>query len=467
MMAKSFGYRMFGARLATVLGALAIVSCGGGGAGSAMPQPPPAGSSHKHSSSPIKHIVIMVQENRSFDDLFATFPNAYGATQGRIKSGTSYTYVALKKVSLFERCDFGHGYSGFLRGYDGGKMDGFVLNGNKCSGNHDAPYQYVDPSQIQPYWTMAQQYVLGDQMFQTQGSGSFTAHQDLIAGATLINEPTDTKSLVDYPTDTPWGCDNTSPGLHTSLLVWTGSKIQFEYLKGPKPCMSYPTLRDRLDAKSVSWKFYTPAVNTPGGIWNAFDAIKAVREGPEWTTNVISPETTVLTDISSNKLPAVSWIIPDRNNSDHPQSPSDNGPAWVASVVNAIGESSYWQNTAIVVVWDDWGGFYDNWAPPFFDHWGGVGFRVPMIVISPYARETTKGTPGYISHTQYEFGSILKFVEQTFNLKSLNTTDARATSISDVFDFSQSPRTFQPIPSSHSRRFFLHERPSNLPVDSE
>ncbi len=120
-----------------------------------------------------------------------------------------------------------------------------------------------------------------------------------------------------------------------------------------------------------------------------------------------------------------------------------------------------------MIVWDDWGGFYDNWAPPSFDHWGGLGFRVPMIVVSPYARETQKGTPGYISHTQYEFGSILKFVEETFNLGSLHTTDARATSISDCFDFSQSPRKFQQIPSSRSKDFFLHERPSGLPVDPE
>ncbi len=455
------------APLAATFAALVLASCGGGGAAATAmpPQPPARGPSHKSGSSPIKHIVVMIQENRSFDDLFATFPNAYGATQGRVKYGSGYTYVPLQEVALNEPCDFGHGYAGFVRNYDGGKMDGFVLNG-KCRGDNTAPYQYVNPAQIQPYWELAQQYVLADQIFQTQGSGSFTAHQDLIAGATLIN-PARTKSLVDYPTSAPWGCDNPTPGVHTSYLLWTGTKIAYRYLQGPKPCLSYATLRDRLDAKSVSWKFYTPQVDTPGGIWSAFDAIKAVRDGPEWTTNVISPETTVLTDVSSGKLPALSWVIPDRNNSDHPRSPADNGPSWVASVVNAIGESAYWKNTVIVIVWDDWGGFYDNWPPPFFDHWGGLGFRVPMIVVSPYAREMQRGKPGYISHTQYEFGSILKYAEETFGLDSLNTTDARANSISDCFDFSQSPRKFHTITSSRSKRFFLHERPSNLPVDSE
>ncbi len=263
-MARSFELRTFCAWLTAAFVALAIAACSSGGAGTAIPQPPPPGPSHRNGSGVIKHIVIMIQENRSFDDLFATFPKAYGATQGRIKSGSSYTYVALKEVNLAERCDFGHGYAGFLRNYDGGKMDGFVLSGNKCSGNHDAAYQYVNPSQIASYWTMAQQYVLADQMFQTQGSASFTAHQDLIAGSTLINQPSNTESIVDYPTASPWGCDAPS-GTKTSYLLWTGSKIESKYDKGPFPCFTYPTMRDLLDAKSVSWKFYTPQVNTPGG----------------------------------------------------------------------------------------------------------------------------------------------------------------------------------------------------------
>jgi len=129
--------------------------------------------------------------------------------------------------------------------------------------------------------------------------------------------------------------------------------------------------------------------------------------------------------------------------------------------------SSYWQSTAIIVVWDDWGGFFDHVPPPFFDHWGGVGFRVPMIVISPYARETYPGQPGYISHTQYEFGSILKFIENVWGLGSLGTTDARATSIVDCFDFTQAPRSFTTIPSSYSKSYFLHRPPSNEPVDTQ
>ncbi len=376
-------------------------------------------------------------------------------------------YVPLKKVNLGTQCDPGHGYSGFQQSLDGGKMDGFALSGNKCGGHHTQPYQYVDPQQIGPYWTMASQYVLGDHMFQTQGSGSFTAHQDLIAGATILDRER-TTSLVDFPTHSPWGCD-APKGTLTPELVWTGSGITRK--EGPFPCVGYETLRDLLDAAHVTWKYYSPRMHGPhaeGPLWNAFDAIDAVRHSKEWGSNVTFPNTLIFEDISKNRLPAVSWVIPDREESDHPQSPfGDDGPSWVASIVNAIGTTQYWNNTAIVVVWDDWGGFYDHVAPPLTDRWGGLGFRVPMIVVSAYARERHKGQPGYISHTNYEFGSILKFIEQTFDLGTLDTTDRRATSIKDCFNLTRSPRTFTRIPSSHTLGYFLHKPSSGLPVDTE
>jgi phospholipase C len=409
----------------------------------------------------------VIQENRSFDDLFATFPGAYGATEGKMKMGTgSDEEVPLQEVNLREPCNFGHGYQGFLKNYDDGNMDGFGLTGGACKGNVTAAYQYVNPAQIAPYWTMAQQYVLADQLFQTQGSGSFTAHQDLIAGGTVINKEK-TAALVDDPTATPWGCD-APPGTRTSFLLWVKKRIQYRADTGPFPCVTYSTLRDLLDAKSISWKYYSPPVfGGEGKLWNAFDAIKAVRYSSEWGTNVTDSDTQIFTDISNGELPAVSWVIPDAENSDHPGEPDpDLGPSWVADIVNAIGQSTYWQTTAIVIVWDDWGGFYDNWPPPFHDHWGGLGFRVPMIVVSPYAPKPSS-SQSYISHTQYEFGSILKFIEETFGLGSLDTTDKRANSIIDCFDFTQPPRQFQSISSSYSRSYFLHQKPSYRPVDTE
>ncbi len=419
----------------------------------------------------IQHVIIVIQENRSFDNFFATFPGADGTSGGYMKnpSGSGDQYVPLQRVDLVGACDFGHSYHIVAVDYDHGKMDGFGLEGGskKCPGKVGTKvYQYVDPTELAPDWSIAQQYVLADHLFQTQGSGSFTAHQDLIAGATLINQPKDTKSLVDFPSQRPWGCD-APPGTTTSMLVVKDHTIHDEYQKGPFPCLTYPTMRDLLDAKYVSWKYYSPAEpHGTGSLWNAFDAIKAVRDGPEWTTN-IARTPVFFNDVANGTLPAVSWIVPDNPDSDHPGNKSDTGPSWVASIVNAVGESSYWQSTAIVIVWDDWGGLYDHVPPLFFDKWGGLGFRVPMMVVSPYVRRTKPSQPGYISHTPYEFGSILKFVEDVWGLGRLGTTDIRANSLVDCFDFNVPPHAFVPIAAKYSRSYFLHRPPSYLPVDTE
>jgi phospholipase C len=462
--------------IACAIGPL-ICSCAGSGGASSTVVPAQMSARSASSSSYISHVIVMIQENRSFDDLFATFPGADGTTKGKIKGRRP---IKLKEVSLLGHCDFGHSYKGFIRDYDGGKMDGFTSSGTgDCTGSKTAEYQYVNPSQIAPYWDIADEYVLADHMFQTQGSGSYTAHQDLIRGATTIDS-SQTESLVDFPTQHPWGCDSPA-GTLTSLLVWASSKLSYEGNKGPFPCSnkfpgsgsSYATLRDLLDAKSVSWKYYSPPVkNGVGGYWNAFDTIAPVRYGSEWGTNVTTAEpfqNEIFDDISSGTLPAVSWLIPDESGSDHPGAGNtkDVGPDWVASVVNAVGESSYWNSTAIIVVWDDWGGFYDHVPPPFFDNWGGLGFRVPMLLVSAYARQGTGSQGGYISHTQYEFGSILKFIEDNWDLGSLGTTDSRATSVVDCFDFTQSPRKFTSIPSDLSASYFRAQPASYLPIDSE
>jgi phospholipase C len=407
-------------------------------------------------SSKIQHIVIMIQENRSFDNLFAKFPGADGATQGMLHTGQMFTLV---KGSLRGK-ELNHMHSGFVTEYDGGKMDGFDKIGFDSNGQGPPagtyPYRYVDPFQIKPYWTMAKQYALADHMFQTQGSGSFTAHQDLIAGGTAIGP---LKSLIDSPSQGPWGCD-APKGTVTSYITPKG----YFFNKGPFPCLTYPTLKDLLDPKGLSWKYYVPplrptppAKESTGTLWNAFDAIHNVRYGPDWK-NDVSPETLVYKDVSANQLPAVSWVVPCGKNSDHAAG-TDHGPAWVASVVNAIGKSPAWKSTVIIIVWDDWGGYYDHVAPPQLDY-QGLGFRVPMIVVSPYAKKV-----GYISHTQYEFGSILRFVEENWGLGRLGSTDVRATSIGDMFDFSKPPRAFVPIESEHPN---LYCEPASFdPVDDQ
>ena len=403
--------------------------------------------------TPIRHVVIMIQENRSFDNFFATYPGADGTTTGMTHNGVT---VPLYAGKLADTTDIGHSWPTFVKEYDHGKMDGFDLirfRGGAPAGLF--PYQYVDPKHIQPYWAMARQYVLADHMFETQSSGSFIGHQDLIAGGSAIARE---KSLVNYPTDQPWGCD-APRGTKTSLITRDHGLLRNQ---GPFPCLDYPTLRDLLDAKGVSWKYYAPRFywKSGGWLWTAFDAIRAVRYSSEWRTNVVSPETSIFADISNDRLPAVSWLIPDKTNSDHPESGSSNGPSWVARVVNAIGESREWNSTAIIVVWDDWGGWYDHVKPPQLDY-QGLGFRVPMLVISPYARR------GYVAHTQYESGSILRFVEDNWALGRLGTSDRRAKSIRNVFDFSRPARKFVPISAPRSLEYFLNQPPSGLSVNEE
>jgi phospholipase C len=450
-------------RLLAVATFVSLVACGGGGsfsgATTVMPPAPGASSPGRY----LKHIVILVQENRSFDDLFATFQGP--APCGKLPDGTC---LPLKKVPLYSPTFPTYVHSDFVTDYDNGKMDGFAE-----PPNGKFVYQYVDPAQIAPYWTLAKQYVLADRLFMTQGSASYTAHQALIRGGTRLDA---NRTIVDVPSDGAggaWGCDAPT-GTTVPFLTNAGQFVA----SGPYPCFgpAYATLRDTLDAKGVSWKYYVPGKigsNFDANIWNAFDSIKAVRRGPEWSANVVSPSTTLIfNDIGKGQLPAVSWVIPDACNSDHPGNFSsecggahDTGPSWVASVVNAIGKSQYWDSTAVIVVWDDWGGFYDHVAPPQIDSQadvGGPGFRVPMIVVSAYAKK------GLVSHHVYGFGSIVRFVEDTFGLPSLNTTDVISRDFAaDAFDFAAKPRTFVPIAAKYSQSFFEHQAPSGLPVDTE
>jgi phospholipase C len=409
--------------------------------------------------SPIQHVVVMVQENHSFDDFFATFPGADGATYGLMKTPSGDVQVPLKQAPLTSH-SIDHQHQSFEIEYDHGKMDGFNLVGMAIKRGVKVPagtypYRYVNPKYIKPYWEIAQQYVLGDHMFMTQSSSSFTAHQDLISAGTPVGNG---NNVIDFPVPANWGC-GAAPGTVTSIITPQGKELRG---KGPFPCFTYATLRDLLDAKGVSWLYYT---NTSlGSVWNAFDAIKAVREGPEWQTNIVIPETQILTAASSGQLPAVSWVIPDTLDSDHPGGHSDTGPSWIASVVNAIGQSPYWNSTAIIVVWDDWGGQYDHVVPPQLDG-QGLGMRVPFLLVSAYARETSPNQPGYISHTQYEFGSIVKFIEDNWHLGALGNTDVRASSIVDCFDFNKPARPFVSIQAKYSKEYFERRPPSGLPLD--
>ena len=410
----------------------------------------------------IKHVVIVIQENRSLENFFAGWPGADAPMSGGYKACKT---CAPRQLSLhqtnFKGTDLVHSYQGAMVSIDGGTMDGFglpLLGANRPTGT--VAYAYVAHNLIAPYRTMASEYTLADHMFPDELGASFTGHLNAIAGTTDL---TPIKALVDMPTSGPWGCD-APEGTET----WTVDPTRTVRLNGPFPCLSqFRTMADTLDAAQVSWKYYEPQVNGGQGSWSAFDAIENVRYGPDWDRSVLAatPQTLALTDPAQGKLPSVAWVTPDFHDSDHLNSQSDTGPSWVAAVVNAVGKSPNWSSTAIVVVWDDWGGWYDNAKPPNLD-FRGLGIRVPCLIISPYARKH------YVSHTVYEFSSILKFVEQTFRLPPLGPTsagytDTRANSIVDSFDFTQAPRKFVQIPAKYPTSYFLTKAPSYLPLDDE
>jgi phospholipase C len=437
-------------------GVVALSIAAAAACSSATTTPAPGPSSP--SAGKIQHVVIMVQENRSFNDLFAGFPGASTALQGLCKAGPRWCKVAhevpLKPIPLaqgsptFGGTDICHSHQCFVLECDPTasnvcRNDGFdLIDYGEFQGGKPAklyPYSYVRRSDTRGYWNLASAYTLADEMFFTETASSFVAHQSLIAGSVELNGH---ETLTDQPDGMPWGCD--APTGATTPVLFKNDRYGRYDRNGPYPCFTYATMADLLDAKNVSWRYYIdPAFGShfdfSGSVWNGYRAIKKIFDGPDWKANISTPNTNVFSDIKSGKLAALSWLIPSLFDSDHPASGCDGGPRWVTKVVNAIGTSPYWQNTAIIVLWDDWGGWYDN-APPQWVTYSRLGFRVPMIVISPYAK------PHNVSHTHYDFGSILKFAEQTFGLGSLGTTDATSNSMQDAFDFTQTPNVFKPAP---------------------
>lgn len=410
------------------------------------------------SQAKIRHVVIIIQENRSVDDLFNGLPGADTVRSGKNSQGKT---VKLRGVPLTAPYDISHEHLAYLIEDANGRLDGFNNVGTQCNrGKVCLPrkvraYGYVPRSETKPYWDLATQYAFADQMFQSNEGPSFPAHQYLFSGTSTISPG----SLLRAASNAfkPFGgftggCD--SP---TGSIVWLidelGNEDQAAY-----PCFDRPTLADLAQSHSLTWRYYIARVKP--GLWNAPDAVLHIRKSSGYASHVIAPPTAIYNDISQGRLANVVWVTPTALASDHAGSTDGSGPSWVASVVNAIGNSSYWNDTVIFVTWDDWGGWYDHVRPPHYNSYE-LGFRVPLIAISPYAK------PGYISHTRHEFGSILKFVERTFGLGSLHTTDERADDLSDCFNFSQTPARFRTIPAPNSAQYFLRQPLSTENPDQE
>ncbi len=419
--------------------------------------PPPTAPPPNHS---IQHVVILMQENRSFNNIFAGFPGAMTAMSGPCvirpwcKTGTAKVKPVTLELTgnLGLGTDIDHSHAGFLIECNANasgvcQNNGFdLIREGESGGGPRAktyPYAYVERSETKAYWDFATQYSLADEMFFTDTASSFISHQIILSGTVRLN---DRESLTDQPDALPWGCD-APQGTTVPVLLKNGTELMPPHKGLPFPCFTqYGTIADLLDKAGVSWRYYVDAyrgskdADFSGGVWNGYDAIKKVRYGPGWK-NVSMPNLNVFHDLKSGALPAVSWVIPTLANSDHPASGCNGGPRWVTSVVNAIGKSKYWDTTAVILLWDDWGGWYDP-APPAQINYTSLGFRVPMVVISPFAQANT------VVHTQYQFGSILKFVEDNFGLGSLHTTDATSTSMADIFNFNQKPIPYkaEPLP---------------------
>ncbi len=225
-------------------------------------------------------------------------------------------------------------------------------------------------------------------------------------------------------------------------------------------CWSAKTLGDEMDDAGLSWAYYASPYNGDGGLWSAYQNIRQIYFGKDWTKDVISPQTDFFDDVSKGKLRNVSWITPTCENSDHAGCGSKTGPSWVASIVNAVGKSKYWDSTAIFIFWDEYGGWYDPESPGRVDY-DGLGFRIPMLIVSAYAKE------GYVSHTRYEHGSILRFAEDTFGLGQLAASDSRATPPDDAFDFNAPPRKFEVVPAEHDINYFKHQKPDYRIPDAQ
>jgi phospholipase C len=431
----------------------------------------------------IQHVVIIFQENRTPDNLFQD-PVLIGRGADIASSGVNSLgqTIPLSPIDLGtagsnpQNYDLSHAHAAFVAMYDGGKMDGANLipctPAATCPPNaHPNPqFMYVTPADVQPYFALAESYTFGDRMFQTNEGPSFPAHQFIIAGTSA---PTATSPLfaAENPQLFPAGCISAA----TNLVVMIDAAGSETSQPSQYPCFEHPTLTDLLATNAVTWRYYTPAA---GSIWTGPVAIRHICQpqtvqgvlkctGPEWTGGVVSPPTNVLLDIANERLAQVSWVIPDGLYSDHSDDSNGSGPSWVASIVNAIGSSSYWANTAVIITWDDWGGWYDHVAPTVVDDgvsWGSgyvYGFRVPLIVVSPYAKAQ------YISHVTHDFGSILRFIETTFSLPSLGYADARSDDLSDCFNLSQAPLNFHPIPAELDAAHFINDKHPPVPPDDD
>lgn len=365
--------------VAIVAAAMVFVIRGGDGASRADVAAPGV------ATTPITHVVVIMMENHTFDNLFGTFPGVNGAT--------------LRHAPDPIERDYDHTGPATLAAIDGGRMDEFPARSAIGYSQADEP----------TYWAYAKTFGLSDNFYSSVASSSTPNHLAMLAGQTGGNNDTiDSDACASTP----------------NTLLYARSKQSVN--SWAYPCYSIGSLPATLSTAGVSWRYYSAAQ-----VWDTPSYIK----GLAGSANDIHNPDQFITDVKAGRMPSVSWVTPSGGESDHPPAPLEAAENFVARMVNAVMQSPYWSSTAIFVSWDDWGGFSDHVPPPVLDG-VGLGPRVPLIVISPYAR------PGYISHQEAEFASLMKFIETDFGVASLGQRDASSatSNLLDFFNFSQTPR---------------------------
>jgi len=402
----------------TFLGIICLFTVGLAQSGQTEETKRPSRASITGDITAIQHIIFIVKENRSFDNYFGQYPGANGATTGTLSTGQ----VIPLEHTPDQVVDMGHDWTSALTAMDGGKMDQFdlILYGNVNGALMS--YSQLTQADIPNYYTYAQKFVLADNMFSSLHGESFPNHLYTIA-ATSGGVFTVPQPLGSQGEGYNWGCD--LPSDYAVRVIDDDGDVSDSF-----PCFDFQTLADSLEAAGISWKYYAPPQGTRGYQFSTYDAINHIRNSPLWAEDVV-PDTQFATDAASGNLPAVSWLVTGPN-SEHPPNSTCQGENWTVQQLNALMQGPDWGTSAVFLTWDDFGGFYDHVAPPPVDIYG-LGPRVPLLIISPYAQ------PGYISHTQYEFSSVLKFIEDDFGLTPLSDRDANANDTTDSFNFNQTP----------------------------
>ncbi len=429
-------------RSAAVLSAFALLAaaCSAGAAqsgppsdkptsqGSASPRPPRTDVPPVVDASafptrwPIKHVVFLIKENRTFDNLFGTFPGANGASFG-FDHGVRRPLTRGTDGRL--PGDIPHCYPCALAAYDNGKLDGFDQGGISTKW----AYTQLHAGQLPNYWHWAKQNVLADNFFASATGPSFPNHLYTIAAQSGGSH--DNPRRTGFFSNS-FGCDAPS---QEKVLVYDSEG----HPRAVPPCFDFKTEGDLLNKAGVPWSYYAATEKQRGYIWSAYSAIRRYREHPQHWTKHIFPVDNVIRDIRQNRLPPVTWITPRFELSEHPEWNFCYGENWSTKVIDAIMQSAMWKDTAIFLTWDDYGGFYDHVPPPQVDRFG-FGFRVPLLVISPYAKQ------GVVDHHLGEFSSVLRFIEDNWGLAKLTHRDRSATDLSYDFDFSKPPRPPDPLP---------------------